>query len=342
MDYNEEKFKEHIKAVVEASQVDETIEERPLTIGELKELAISMGLNEEEWNALQLKADVHLKSADDHLRMRNFTEAISEANQATAINPYIENGNAVLAKSYLMLWLQSHENEHRDKAEFHARKELKVDPRDQIAVNVLSTIDKKRKVLEYDTNSKKRVLIIAGIVILSLIILLIFSFGNSPSSVNTSNSNSEAQVTTDFTKNQLIESEENVLSKWDYVQTAIDRRNALIPQLILAINSSSEEARALNETIEQLQEKISLAEGEERFALENDLNATIAEAKVLLRASGESEAVNNLMMEIESSENRIAFEKKTYNEAVKSYNILVKKNQEKYPEYEVMPYFSSK
>ena len=56
MDYNEEKFKEHIKAVVEASQSsDETIEERPLTLAELKELAVSMGMTEEGWEKLQKK-----------------------------------------------------------------------------------------------------------------------------------------------------------------------------------------------------------------------------------------------------------------------------------------------
>lgn len=338
MDYNEEKFKAHVKAVVEATQADDTLEERPLTMAELKELALSMGLTSEEWDKLQKSAHVHLKAADDHLKARNFTEAIEEAKKATAINPYIENGNAVLAKAYMMLWLQTHSNEDRDKAEFHARKELKVDPRDQIAVNVLSTIDKKRRILEYDNSSRNKILIIVGVAVLILVIILSLSFGSSE--VNNDGQSTTSESENDIILNQLIESEEEVLSKWDYVQTAIDRRNNLIPDLIAAINTSTEESRSLNQTIQDLQDKIKSSEGEERFNYENDLNATIQEAKNLARESGESETINNLMMQIESSENRIAYEKKTYNEAVKAYNILVKKNAAKYPQYEVKPYFS--
>lgn len=337
MDYSEEKFKAHVKAVVEATQQDDSIEERPLTMDELKELALSMGLTTEEWEKLQKSAHVHLKAADDHLKARNFTESIEEAKKATAINPYIENGNAVLAKAYMMLWLQSHSNEDRDKAEFHARKELKVDPRDQVAVNVLSTIDKKRRILESDNSSRKKILIIVGAAVLVLIVILSISFRPQEEKGSTQ-TNSEIQ--NDHVLDQLIESEEEVFSKWDYVQTAIDRRNNLIPDLIAAINTSTEESRSLNQTIQDLQDKIKSAEGEERFQLENDLSSTIQEAKNLAKESGESENVNNLMMQIESSENRIAYEKKNYNEAVKAYNILVKKNADNYPQYEVKPYFS--
>ncbi|MEO9531119.1 MAG: LemA family protein [Crocinitomicaceae bacterium] len=338
MSYGEDKFKAHIKAVVEAGLKDETITERPLTLDELKELAISMGMTSEEWDKLQLQAHEFLKAADDHLKARNFTEAIAKAEEATAINPYIENGNAVLAKAYLMLWLQTHENEHRDKAEFHARKELKVDPRDQIAVNVLSTIAKKRRILEGDkSNTKKIVIAIAAIVIALIIAGFIFSNGSSSTNDSLTTSSIDDH---DYIKDQLIEAEEEVNSKWDYVQTAIERRNNLIPDLI-GILSVSNESTQLNATIEDLQEKIKTAEGEEKFKLENDLTAAINEAKAIARQNGESENVRNLMMQIESSENRIAYEKKTYNEAVKAYNILLKKNQDNYPEYEIKPYFSS-
>ena len=341
MDYHEEKFKEHIKAVVEASQQsDETLEERPLSLAELKELAISMGMTEEQWDKLQKKAHEHLKAADDHLKARNFREAIAEAEKSTAINPYIENGNAVLAKSYMMLWLQTHEDQHRDKAEFHARQELKVDPRDQIAVNVLSTIDKKRRILAGDTNSKKRlVFIIGGVILIALIGMLLFSNASS-------NSEDESQKIQDLPQNTgikdaLIEAEEEVFSKWDMVQNAIERRNNMIPDLFSAINTSTEESRSLNATISALQDKIRSAEGEELFALQNDLNTTIQEAKRLAIETGESENVSNLMVQIEGSENRIMYEKKTYNEAVKEYNILVKKHSDKFPEYEIKPYFNS-
>ncbi len=342
MSYNEDKFKDHIKAVVNAGLEEEDISERPLTLDELKELALSMGMTTEEWEELQKKSHVYLKLADDHLSARNYTEAIAQAEQATAINPYIENGNAVLAKSYMMHWMQTHDDADRDKAEFHARQELKVDPHDQMAVQVLSTIEKKKKILASDSGNRKKIVItIAAIIVLFVILGIIFS--NSPSaSSNNSNSTVNNSTSNDnsFIEDQLIESEEEVNSKWDMVQTAIDRRNNLIPDLIGVLNASSE-AEALNATISDLQEQIKEAKGEAKFELENSLTSSLNEAKALAKENGDSENVKNLMMQIESSENRISLEKKRYNEAVKAYNILLKKNKDQFPEYEIKPYFSN-
>jgi LemA protein len=342
MDYNEEKFKEHIKAVVEASQASttESMEDRPLTLAELKELAVSMGMTEEQWNKLQAKAHEHLKSADDHLKARNHRESIAQAEKATAINPYINNGNAVLAKSYMMLWLQTHEDQHRDKAEFHARQELKVDPRDQIAINVLSTIDKKRRILAGDSNTQKRIFLIIGVVVLLVIIGFIMMRSNSSNEIEQQNIETENNAY-NSTRDRLIEAEEDVLSKWDLVQVAIDQRNNMIPDLFAAIRITNKDTEALNSTISALQDEINTAEGERKFQLENDLNARIQELKELARENGDADNIKTLMVQIEGSENRIAYEKKTYNEAVKHYNILVKKNSDKFPDYETKPYFSS-
>jgi len=339
MGYSEDKFKQHIKEVVEAGLEDDGFKERPLTLAELKELALSMGMTSEEWEKLQQDAIQHLKSADDHLSARNYQEAIMWAEKATAINPYIENGNAVLAKAYMMLWMETKSSEHREKAEFHARKELQVDPSDQMAVNVLSTIRKKQRILEGETNIRKKLLIGFIALITVLGIIYFFTLPATTSSENPAESNSTNSQNNSIIKNQLIEAEEEVMSKWDMVQTAINRRNNLVPDLIQVIDQSSESDR-LDETIQSLKKRISNAEGEEKFKLENELQSTINEAKIIAKENGESEHINNLMMQIESSENRIAYEKKLYNEAVKAYNILVKKNQDEFPEYEIKPYFN--
>lgn len=342
MTYNEEKFKEHIKAVVEASYADEdTLQERPLTLSELKELAISMGLTDEEWDKLLEKANTHLKAADDHLKKRNFTEAIAEAEKATAINPYISNGNAVLAKAYMMLWLESHNDEHRDKAESHARKELKVDPRDQVAVNVLSTIDKKRKILAGEDKDRKKIFVILGVILIVVVGMAIFYGLSGQAEKENSNSSSIDASERDQIKDDLIVAEENVLAQWDMVQIQIDRRNKLVPDLLAVINSSEGDAEALNQTIEELKSQIKNAEGEEKFKLMNDLDTKITEMKELANANADGDNIKALMVQIEGCENRIAYEKKNYNDAVKEYNILAKKHNDKFPEYEVKPYWSN-
>ena len=340
IDENEEQLKAHIKAIVEAGDQSDTLEERPLTMDELKELAISMGLTEEEWLKLVDKSKVHLKASDDHLAARNFKEAVEEGKMAIALNPYIKNGNAVLAKSYLMLWLEDHDSYNRDRAEYHARKELKVDPRDQMAVYVLSTIEKKSSLLESDNKSKKIVFIAIGIVVGILLIGFVWRSCSNDGEKSTTTTESTNDAEYERTRDELIEAEEDVISKWDMVQTAISRRNNLIPKLFAVVETSDEEVELLNSTIEDLQEKIKNTDGEERFRLENDLDAKVNEAKTLIQMRTDSSSLETLLIQIEGSENRIAFEKKEYNSAVKHYNILVKKHRDDFPEYEVKPYFN--
>lgn len=337
IEYKEEQFKDHIKAVVSQGQIDHEIGDRPLTLAELKELAISMGVTEEGWKNLLKKAETHLKSADDHLKALNFSEAISQGEQATAINPYISNGNSVLARAYMMLWLEEKRDELREKAEFHARQELKVDPKDMEAIKVLSTINKKEKILREDNNSRKRILIIAGVIAVVLVLSIAFW---PKSSANAGTTDTASSSDRSIVKDQLIEAEEEVNSTWDLVQNQIDRRNNLVPDLFRAVEGSHEDMEVLESTIEDLKTKIAQSEGEERFELENDLETKIEEAKDLATEYANSEAIETLLIQIEGSENRISFEKKKYNEAIKNYNILVKKNQDDFPEYAVKPYFS--
>lgn len=337
---HEEQLKAHIKAIVEAGEQDISTEERPLTLDELKELAISMGLTEEEWLNVLAKSKVHLKAADDHLAARNFSEAIEEGKLAIALNPYIPNGNAVLAKSYLMKWLEDHDPENRERAEYHARKELKVDPRDQMAVYVLSTIEKKSSLLERDNKSRKMLFIIIGAILGILVIYMIWSSMSNQEAEDQHNQEL-AQDEFNAIRNDLIEAEENVNAKWDMVQTAINRRNDLIPKLFAVVQTSDEEVELLNSTITDLQSRISEAKGEERYSLENDLDKKINEAKVLIQMRTDSSSLETLLIQIEGSENRISFEKKEYNEAIKHYNILVKKHGAQFPEYEIKPYFNA-
>jgi len=315
MDYNEQKFQETLKAMVDATDEQS---DRPLTLDELKELAISMGLTDEDWDKLLVEANQNLTTAEKHLTARNFVDAITAADKATAINPYIKNGNSILAQAYLMQWIDDNDEEKRNKAEYYARKEIKIDPSDKRAINVLSTVQNKKRIATEGNKIKKNLMIGIGVVIL-LVIIGAISF----------TSGSEEQ-----TANQLIELEEGVNSKWGDLQAAMDRRNKLIPDLIASLGSGDSE---LNDEIKNLQAKIENAEGQERFDLEDELDGKITEAKLL--AGDDGKYKNNVVIEIEGAENRINFARKDYNKAVKAYNIMVKKNKDDFPEYETKPYF---
>lgn len=325
--YNEDKFKAHIRTVVQEAEGD-SLTERPLTLSELKELAISMGLSEEEWDELQKKAHVHLQLAQDHLKARNFNDAIADAEKATEINPYLPNSNSVLAKSYQMLWLEDEDEKAREKAEYYARKELLTDPNDQIAINVLSTINKNKKIAGTEAKSKKMFLYIGGGL---LLLVLMFYFINSSSTSNDQSSKLEMD---------LIVAQEDVNAKYDLVQTAIDQRNSMLPDLFNAVDGNRSDLAALNKKIDQLTAKLKSASGSEKYKLEAEQDDAIAEAKQIVRQYGSANNVETLLIQIEGAENRIAFEKKTYNDAVKAYNILVKQSKGEFADYQIQPYYN--
>ncbi len=312
MDFNEEKFQEHLKEIVAAGQVDG---DRPLTLSELRELANSMGLSDEEWEKLLESANQNLILAQNHIDARNYVDAVAAADKATAINPYIKNGNSILAKAYLMQWLDDKDPVKAEKAEFYARKELIVDPEDKFALDVLSTVQNKKRISANDNKVRKYVFIGIGAVAL---IILIFMFSGPSGS--------------DQIKDQLIELEEEVNAKLELVNTANDRRNNLIPQLLGSISSNS----SINSEIKDLQNEINAADDDEKIELELALEKKISEVKNLM---GEGQAKTSLIIEIEGAENRISFARNAYNEAVKHYNILVKKNQDEFPEFELKPYY---
>jgi LemA protein len=321
--YSEEKFKQHIKTVVANAEGENTFEERPLTLGELKELAISMGMSEEEWDALQEKAHVHLASAQDHLKARNFDEAIVEAEKATSINPYLPNGNSVLAKTYQMLWLEDQNTTARDKAEYHARRELVVDPKDRDAIQILSTINKKRKLSNKESDHKRKYLLYGGIAAL-LLIVLYFSFS----------SGSSAE------ENAIIEAQENMYAKYDLVQTAIDQRNNMLPDLFSAVGQGNQELSELKSELKTLTSELKNASKNERYKLEEEIDEKLKKARNIVLDIGEQDKTEAILVDIAGAENRIAYEKKVYNDAVKKYNILVKKNKGSYPQYDLQPYYN--
>lgn len=309
-DYNAQKFQETIKSIVEATEEQS---DRPLTLSELKELAVSMGLTDEEWEQLLLQAKNDLETAEMHLKARNFVDAITFADKATAVNPYLKDGNSVLAQSYLMQWLDDGDPNKRDKAEFYARKELKVDPNDQRAVNVLSTIQNKKRLSGNDKKLKKYVFIGIGV----FLILMLIGFSLSGNDV----------------EDQLIEAEEYANQKWGDVQSALDRRAKLIPDLLLALGETN---TTLNSEIESLKNQLSSAKGEQKMALEKELEAKMSQAKLYLK-NGVSKS--DIIVQIEGAENRINYARKEYNKAAKTYNVLLKKNKSDFPNYKLKSYF---
>ncbi len=314
MDFNEEKFQAHLKEIVSAG---EAIGERPLTLSELGELANSMGLSDSDWERLLQSANDNLVLAKNHLQARNYVDAVDTADKATAINPYIKDGNSVLAQAYLMQWIDDQDAVKLKKAEFFARKELIVDPQDKEALKVLSTVQNKKRISSNDNQLKKK--IFKGLGVLLIIALIgYFLFGSASSG---------------HTKNKLIELEEEASAKYELVNTAISRRNNLVPELLKAVGTSS---NSVSHEITDLQNKITDANGKHRIQLELKLEKKINQAKGLVMSNTNK---SSLIISIEGAENRISFARTEYNQAVKNFNVMVKQHIDEYPDFETKPYF---
>lgn len=318
MDFNEERFQAHLKEIVTAG---ETNNDRPLTLSELKELANSMGLSDSDWERLLVEATNNLALAKNHLKARNFVDAVSAAEKATAINPYIKDGNSVLAQAYLMQWLDDNDAVKLQKAEFFARQELKVDANDKEALNVLSAVQNKKRLKKDDGKLKQYILYGAGI------LFLVFVLGYC--AIAPSSADNDAAL-----KKQLIELEENVNAKLELVNTATARRDNLVPELLKAVSGNAN--TGLVRDIEKLQSKIANASENDKITLELELEKKINQAKGLTGVGNEK---NGLIISIEGAENRINFARNEYNEAVKQFNTVARQNEDLLPEFDIKPYY---
>lgn len=296
MSFSEEKFKDHLKQVVKSTTYDS---DRALTLPELKELAESMGVSEREWNELMIKAEQSLNLALGHLKVENYTDAIEMAEEATSINPYIKDGNAILAQSYYKLALVDKNDELLTKAANYARMELKNDPLDSLALNVLSAVETIQKEGKFSSKTIRTVAYVVGALL--LVFLLLFMCSKSSSS-----NGDGVGIVNGSADQQLNELKRMVKANEAAYISAIERRNDIALELIGQIDDRSDR-NELKESITDYDfDKIRKSEQRFRLALSDVLSNMDIKEEMTVRLQG--------------GENRINSEKRRYQGAVASYN----------------------
>jgi LemA protein len=135
--------------------------------------------------------------------------------------------------------------------------------------------------------------------------------------------------------NTLVSADENVKAAWAQVENVYQRRADLIPNLVNTVKGSAKhEESVLKEVTEArasaTQVKINaddLSDPNKVRAFENAQNQLSASLGRLLAVSENypdlkaNAAFRDLQQQIESTENRIAVERRRYNEAVRDYNV---------------------
>lgn len=139
--------------------------------------------------------------------------------------------------------------------------------------------------------------------------------------------------------NGLVSKEEGVVEKWSQVENQYQRRYDLIPNLVNTVKGYAEHEKVTFEEVTAARAKATSMQldvenlTEEQLAdylkAQNELGAAM---KTSLLAIGEAypdlKASNNfqeLQAQLEGTENRIAVARKDFNQAVRNYNLKVKR-----------------
>lgn len=143
------------------------------------------------------------------------------------------------------------------------------------------------------------------------------------------------------TRNQIIDLEEQSKAKWADIDTTLQRRLELIPNLVSTVQGAgkyegetlkeiTDKRNHLQSVVNELKETPRDPNQAERldrlntelFASMRAFTGVAAEAYPQLKAT---EAYRDLMSQLEGTENRIAVARKDYNQAAASFNAMIKK-----------------
>ncbi|MGD8985603.1 MAG: LemA family protein [Desulfobacteraceae bacterium] len=158
------------------------------------------------------------------------------------------------------------------------------------------------------TNKQKKLLIIAAIVV--LVILIPYSYLKG-------------------TYNSLVTLDEGVKAAWAQVENQLQRRYDLIPNLVETVKGYAAHEKEVFLKVTEARAKVGGATTiGDKIAANNGLSAALSRLLLVVERYPDLKANTNfirLQDELAGTENRIAVERRRYNETVKVYNIKIRR-----------------
>ncbi len=128
--------------------------------------------------------------------------------------------------------------------------------------------------------------------------------------------------------NALISSQEEVQTAQSDIDTNLQRRADLIPNLVASVKSyAKHEEEVFQAVLDSRQSLMNASTMEEKAKADEELTSALQGLNVVVEAYPELKADTQytaLMDELAGSENRIAISRQNYNAAVKTYNKMIK------------------
>lgn len=125
--------------------------------------------------------------------------------------------------------------------------------------------------------------------------------------------------------NGLVTERQNVDTAWNNVETQYQRRFDLVPNLVNTVKGAANfEQSTLTQITEARTSWQNASSREEQVAAASALDRLIVTVEAYPQLQG-TQAFRDLMTQLEGTENRISVARRDYNEAVRDYNLTVKR-----------------
>lgn len=129
--------------------------------------------------------------------------------------------------------------------------------------------------------------------------------------------------------NGLVGLDEAVKNQWAQVETQYQRRFDLIPNLVESVKGIMQQEQEVFGMIADARTRYAGAGTvEEKVEAANQVESALARLLVVMENYPElksAENVQTLMVQLEGTENRISVERKRFNDAVREFNVMIRK-----------------
>lgn len=129
--------------------------------------------------------------------------------------------------------------------------------------------------------------------------------------------------------NSLVSLDEGVNNSWAQVENVLQRRSDLIPNLVNTVEASMKQEQDIFIAIAESRQSLrNASNAEEASDANNELNSHLQTLVNVIHESypelASNQNIQDLMAQLEGTENRISVERKRYNDAVTGYNTKIR------------------
>jgi LemA protein len=131
------------------------------------------------------------------------------------------------------------------------------------------------------------------------------------------------------TYNKIVQADEQVDAAFAQVDTVLQRRYDLIPNLVSTVKGYAEHERELFERVTELRSQWGKAESQgQKIQAANQIEGALSRLLLVAENYPQLKANQNFLAlqdELAGTENRIAVERRRYNESIRTYNTLIRR-----------------